>query len=184
MTITIGGQRRRVRLPQVIAVTLATAALTAGCSSDRGRADGSAATHRADVAPTTTIAPRSTTTTMTSTSTSASMIDVRLDRYAIEPAELTATAGTVRLAVVNADRVVHDVVLLRTDRPIDELPTVGIRIAEDDPAIEVLARTPRLDPGQAGQLAAELAPGRYVLVCTVPHHYVREAMAATLTVTG
>ena len=114
----------------------------------------------------------------------AARAELRVDHYAIEPANISVPAGTLTLAVANVDRVVHDVVLLRTDRAIDALLTTGIQVDEADPAIDVVARTARLDAGEHGDLSATLAPGRYVLVCTVPHHYVREAMVATLTVTG
>lgn len=70
--------------------------------------------------------------------------DVRIDHYAIEPGELAVTAGALTLTVTNADRVPHDVVLLRTARLIDALPTDGVRVDEHNPAVEVLGRTPRL----------------------------------------
>ena len=108
-------------------------------------------------------------------------VEVRLDHYAIEPDRVTAPAGTVTLTATNLDRVPHDVVLMRTALPPDRLPTTGIRVDELDPAIEVLARTPRLEPQATGSLTASLAPGTYVLVCSVPHHDVREAMVATIT---
>ena len=168
-------------LPHLITAALAAAALASGCSSEQDGSRGSAATRPAGATATTwTTAPLPTT---TATSAPASTLKATLDHYAIEPDEFNAAAGTVTLEVANTDRVVHDIVLLRTDRPADALPSVGIRLAENDPAVEVLARTPRLDPGQRGELGAKLRPGRYVLVCSVPHHYVREAMAATLTVT-
>lgn len=121
-------------------------------------------------------------TTTTDTAVPTAPGEVRLDRYAIEPATVIASAGTVSLTAVNADQAPHDVVLLRTTRAPDALPSSGVRIDEADPSIEVLARTPRLEPGATGVLTVSLGPGTYVLVCTVPHHYVREAMVATLIV--
>ena len=56
-------------------------------------------------------------------------------------------------------------------------------IDETSPDIEILDRTPRLAPGQSGSFTTSLSPGVYILVCTVPHHYVHEAMLATLTIT-
>ena len=42
----------------------------------------------------------------------------------------------------------------------------------------------RIDPYGSGSLTATLRPGRYLLVCTVPHHYVRDQMVATITVSS
>ena len=169
---------RLTRARAVLAV--AAAALTAGCAADEP--SGTAPTSAPQATTTSTTAAARATTPTSGRPTSAA--DVRLDHYAIEPGELAVAAGALTLTVTNADRVPHDVVLLRTARPIDALPTDGIRVDEDDPAVEVLGRTPRLAAGARGELAASLPAGRYVLVCTVPHHYVREAMVATLTVTG
>ena len=107
---------------------------------------------------------------------------VRLHEYAIDPPNLAAPAGTVTVVAHNDDNVPHDVTLLRTALSAQTLPTVGIRVDESDPALELIARTPRLGPGQTETLTASLAAGTYVLVCTVPHHYVREAMVGRLTV--
>jgi len=111
------------------------------------------------------------------------VLAVRLDHYAIEPDTLQTAAGSITLAANNIDGVPHDVTLIRTGLTADQLPTIGIRIDETSPDIEILGRTPRLGPGESGSFTTSLAAGVYLLVCTVPHHYVREAMVATLTVT-
>lgn len=54
---------------------------------------------------------------------------------------------------------------------------------ESDPAVTLVARTPRIASGGTATVAFVAAPGTYVLVCAVPHHYVWEQMVATLTVT-
>lgn len=111
-------------------------------------------------------------------------VALRLDHYAIEPSLVTAPAGALTVAAENVDGVPHDVMLLWTELRPDALPTAGVRVDEADPAVSVLGRTPRLAAGESGAFTVSLRPGTYVLVCTVPHHYVREAMVATLTLTG
>lgn len=111
-------------------------------------------------------------------------VEVRLDHYAIEPGALTVPAGVVTLTAPNRDRVPHDVVLIHTALAPDALPTNGVRLDEDSPAITVLARTARLAPDETGYLTATLQAGTYILVCSVPHHYVREAMVAAMTATS
>ena len=108
---------------------------------------------------------------------------VHLRDYAIQPAVLRAVAGAVTIEATNDDGVPHDTTLLRTALASDALPTTGIRVDETNPSIEILGRTPRLDRSDKATLTVSLEPGTYVLVCTIPHHYVREAMVATLTVT-
>lgn len=174
--------RTRYARTRAASAALAAVAVMTGCSS--GEPTTAPSTKQEASGATTTSAEAAPATSTTTTEPRAARAEIRLDHYAIEPADITVAAGTLTLAVANVDRVVHDVVLLRTDRGIDALPTTGILVDETDPAIEVVARTARLDAGEHGDLSATLGPGRYVLVCTVPHHYVREAMAAALTVTG
>lgn len=133
----------------------------------------------------TTMPQRATSTTeVPAVSPAQTAIEVRLDDYAIEPRANTVPAGRITLKATNRDDVPHDVVLVRTTLPPDRLPRSGIRVDESDLAIEILARTARLDPLRTGSFSASLGPGVYVLVCTVPHHYVRDAMVATITVSG
>lgn len=114
--------------------------------------------------------------------TAPAVLAVRLDLYAIEPNAIQALPGLVTLTATNVDDVPHDVTLIRTALGAGELPTTGIRVDETSPDIEILGRTPRLAPEEIGSFTTSLSAGTYILVCTVPHHYVREAMLATLTI--
>ena len=158
--------------------TLALALAGAGCAI--------APAERSDATATT--APSASPTTVASVTTSQppapTSLDVTLEDYAILPAATVVPAGELLINVVNRDPAPHDVTILRTGLPPDQLPTAGISVDESDPALEVVARTPRLDPLGAGTITTVVGPGTYVLVCTVPHHYVREAMVAVLTVSG
>lgn len=105
-----------------------------------------------------------------------------LHDYSLSPATLATESGQVTLTAVNRDRAPHDVVILATELPPDRLPTAGIRVDEANPAVTVVARTSTIPSRGSAQVSASLGPGRYVLVCTVPHHYVREMMVGTLVV--
>ncbi len=109
-------------------------------------------------------------------------VEIILSDYAIAPAHSSVFADEVTISVVNRDGVPHDVVLIATELGPDRLPTSGIRVDINDPAVTVVARTARLPANGIGSLDAVVAPGSYVLVCTVPHHYVRDQMVGTLTV--
>lgn len=115
------------------------------------------------------------------TSPPISTVHVTLDDYRIT-AQRSITGRRVDLSVVNEGAVPHNVVLLVTDLPARSLPTTGIRVDENNPRIRIVAKTPTLRPGARTTLAASVEAGSYILICTVPHHYVREMMVTTLTV--
>lgn len=109
-------------------------------------------------------------------------VEVALADYEISPAVSSVDAGQVTLDTVNNGRVGHNVAVVDTTLPSDNLPTTGVRLNESDPRIVIVGKTPSLAAGGRSTLTVDLAPGTYLLVCTVPHHYVRERMLATLTV--
>lgn len=174
-----GGMTRRVAKVAFLAVAASVVAAYAGNPAPRSRPLVSPEPEAAEAPP-----PSPETLPPTSVMVPTATLAVRLHDYAIQPAVLQSVAGVVTIETVNDDGVPHDVTLLRTARARDALPTTGIRVAEDDPSIEIVGRTPRLGGGGTSSVTMSLEPGTYVLVCTVPHHYVREAMVATLTVTG
>jgi len=90
-------------------------------------------------------------------------IDFDADAYSV-------SAGTVSIAYVEAGKLVHDLVIERSDG--ERVPIEG----GDDEAKLVV--TTAFD--SAG--TAELSPGTYTLVCTVPGHE-QAGMKAALTVT-
>lgn len=129
--------------------------------------------------PTTTTSPASTT---VPPSRDPLPLEVTLADYEIGLATTVIAPGAYQLTVTNEDRAPHDVVLIQTEFAVEDLPTSGIRVDERDPRLDVRARTATIDPGGTGSLMATLRSGRYVLVCTVPHHYVRDGMAIAFEV--
>ena len=181
---------RRTRRVLVCALVFATAGACSGNpptdgavgevqpSSTRGTPTAPAPSSPSTTATTTT----TTTTTTTAPAPPPVTVDVVLHDYAIGIAQTEVDAEQVTLTVTNTDRAPHDVVVISTTLEPGRLPVAGIRVDEENPALSVIARTPRLPAGGAAAITVALAPGRYVLVCTVPHHYVRESMVATLTI--
>jgi plastocyanin len=111
-------------------------------------------------------------------------VALRLAAYAISPSEVFVPEGDLEIAVENHDGAPHNVAVVATDLPPSQLPTAGIRVDESSDAIAVVARTVILGAHETATVTARLTPGRYVLVCTVPHHYVRNHMAGVLTVSS
>ena len=111
--------------------------LAAACSSPSGGSPSSAAPTGA--------APAA------STGSMADPTEVVVKDFTIEPADVTASAGRVDLAVTNEGPTVHNLTI-RTD------------------AGDVLAATPDLRPAASDVLSAEIAPGAYVMFCSLPGH--------------
>ena len=162
-------------MTRATAAVAALVAALAGCSDAARSAAPTPSTNAATtvVTTTTTLTPRRDPETFS----------VVVDEYQIRPATNTLAAGAYSFLVSNDDDAPHDVVLIETELPLDGLPTAGIRVDEQDDRLSVRARTSRIGPSGAGSLVATLRPGRYLLVCTVPHHYVRDLMAVELRVT-
>lgn len=102
--------------------------------------------------------------------------DVRLDRDRV-------FAGSTFLDAFNEGTTEHELLLIRTDTPSDELPR-GIAAVSLDLAGELAVgadhevhdhdgeeedRGP--EPGNALRVRTKLEPGRYVVLCNIPGHY-------------
>jgi hypothetical protein len=104
-------------------------------------------------------------------------VRVTLDDYIVVIDRDSASAETITFSVANRGSVQHDLAVIATELALDRLPTSGIRVDEENPQIDIVARTPTVRPGGVASVRVSLATGGYVLACTVPHHYVREKMA-------
>lgn len=100
------------------------------------------------------------TTIVTATSTEKA---IQLDRA-------SAPAGVVTFKVVNADKNVHSLVLLKTDVPHDKIGVDAKDVSRPDKTGE-LRETGEVPGGQTKEFSVKLAPGNYVLVCNEPAHY-------------
>lgn len=72
--------------------------------------------------------------------------------------------------VTNAGTVVHELVILKTTFPQDQIP---LDPAQPGKVIETAAigRVSSLAPGATGSITLALAAGPYVLICNEPGHY-------------
>ena len=90
----------------------------------------------------------------------------------------SAPAGKVTFTVKNSGTVIHEMVILKTDTPYDQLPVVKDGVSEAASVGEV-ADIPK---GKTKSGTFKLKPGKYVLVCNIKKHY-GLGMRAPLTVT-
>lgn len=95
---------------------------------------------------------------------------VVLDEYFVETAA-DADAGPVAFDIRNAGQISHELDVLRTARPQDDLPVRDAQVQTNAPDLELVKKTKRIRPGSSATLAVHLEAGPYVLVCNVPGHY-------------
>ena len=109
----------------------------------------------------------------------------------VTPDSFTGAAGKITFVVKNAGTMEHEMIVLKTDTPFDQLPVTD---AGDPPApvttgankvdeADNVAETgdPNLKPGETRTFTATLAAGHYVLVCNLAGHY-QMGMRAPFTV--
>lgn len=102
-----------------------------------------------------------------------------LDSFKITTDQSTVPAGKVTVNVTNMAATDHELVLVRTDTPADQLPVDGKGEAREDGKVGEVDRFS--GPNKTKQETFNLKPGRYVLFCNVPTHY-QQGMHAALTV--
>jgi plastocyanin len=93
-------------------------------------------------------------------------------------------AGPVTFTFKNAGKIVHEMLIVKTDLPVGTMPVDPIehRFNEESPQWEVVKEISEYDAGTTKALTLTLEPGNYQLVCNVPGHYAN-GMAAAFTVT-
>ena len=86
--------------------------------------------------------------------------------YAMVPVPAEVAAGTVTFDVANQGTIVHEMVVVRTDKG-------AANLAAGDEADETGAvdEVPDLPAGESKPLTVTLEPGAYALVCNLPGHY-------------
>jgi len=100
----------------------------------------------------------------------------------LAPFDSSAAAGDVTFRVKNTGTIDHELIVLKTDTPFDQLPVVDggdppAPVATGADKVDEAANVaetgdPNLKPGETRTFTAKgLAPGKYVLVCNIAKHY-------------
>ncbi len=107
---------------------------------------------------------------------SGEMVGITTDRTEVP-------AGEVTFVVANTSKdIVHEMIVAPA-KPPKPLPYDKADEAVQEEATTHLGEVSELDPGASGALKLTLKPGKYVLYCNVPGHYML-GMWTELTVTG
>jgi uncharacterized cupredoxin-like copper-binding protein len=100
-------------------------------------------------------------------------VGVVLDEYNLTVDQQTVQAGAITFKISNIGREKHELVILRTDLPLDGIPKSTedpAKIAEEGSEVTHVNELDGVDPGQEKDLTVTLQPGRYMLVCNYPGH--------------
>ena len=94
---------------------------------------------------------------------------IDLKEYAITLSVASVKAGTIKFGIRNNGTMVHDFDLIKTDLAPDKLPIdVGSAKARADGLTKQMIN---IAANRSTTLSADLAPGKYVIICNVAGHY-------------
>lgn len=142
---------RSKRLAVAAIVVLAVSA-AAGCGDDDDGDAGQAATSEPAA---------------TQPAPATAALTVRMTEFAFDPNDATAKAGEVTITAPNDGKVVHELVLLKTDADPGALPKKGDEFDESKSVGEIAD----VEPGATKKATFDLKPGKYAMICALPGHY-------------
>lgn len=100
----------------------------------------------------------------------------------IKISEKSVEAGKVTFKVINKSKdSMHEMVVAKLGAKTKELPYSKSMNEVEESRMDNLGEVEELDPGASGTLTLNLKPGKYVLFCNIPGHYM-DGMWTVLTV--
>ena len=109
-----------------------------------------------------------TTTSATTTApANAEAVKVSLTEMAIATTPSSVKAGNVAFDLTNDGAVVHEMVVIKTNKKAGDLPTDSSGKADETGAVG----ESEVEPGASDELDLKLAAGHYALICNLPGHY-------------
>jgi len=108
------------------------------------------------------------------TATSGTVVPVSLVEWKLVPGQVTVRAGRVSFVVRNDGTMVHEFLVLRSDRHHHSLRVKGGQAIETGRVGEIS----QIPSGTSKRLNLKVSPGRYVLLCNLLGHYQAGQFAA------
>ncbi len=97
----------------------------------------------------------------------AAEVSVVLREWAVEPAESSVAAGEVYFLAQNeGPDDAHELVIIKSDLPVDELPTDDRGFVPED-QVEFIGEIEAFAPASSASGVFTLEPGRYILICNI-----------------
>ena len=116
------------------------------------------------------------------TSTAGTKIQVTATEMKFQLSQSTVPAGTVEFETTNKGKIPHEMVVIKTDLPLEKLPLKGDKLDEDKAGKEIgEIEEDDLKSGETKTLKVNLTPGKYLIVCNLPGHF-KAGMRTFLTV--
>jgi uncharacterized cupredoxin-like copper-binding protein len=112
-------------------------------------------------------------------------VEIKMGDYFFDPKDATAKAGSATINAPNEGQVEHELVLFKTNMDPAKLPTAadsGVDEEKLDKVAEEIGEIADVEPGESGSATFDLTPGKYVMFCNLPGHYV-QGMYGSVTVT-
>jgi uncharacterized cupredoxin-like copper-binding protein len=156
----------RIKSLSLVAIVMLVAPVAVGCGGDDNGDGRQAATPSATATQTTTAQPAG-----------SHALTIRMTEFAFDPDDAVAKAGKVTITAPNDGKVVHELVLLKTDADPANLPKKGDEVDESTSVGEIAD----VEPGSTKKATFKLMPGEYAMVCALPGHY-EGGMYGSLTV--
>ena len=98
--------------------------------------------------------------------------DMALAMLGVKSDVETVPAGTVTFQVTNTSKeVIHEMILAPLPADGSPLPYLVSDYKVNEDAAGHLGEVSELDPGKAGALTVDLKPGKYLLFCNIPAHF-------------
>lgn len=110
-----------------------------------------------------------------------STVSITLKDFSIIPSVASLPAGRVKFQASNQGPSEHEFVVLKTGLAPKALPLKAGAITEDATGIENVGELEGLGSGNTKSTTIKLAPGRYLLVCNLPGHFLA-GMVTSFTV--
>lgn len=98
--------------------------------------------------------------------------DMKMAMLGVKSDVATVAAGTVTFEVTNASKdIVHEMILSPAPADGKMLPYLADQYKVDEDAAGHLGEVSELDPAKKGALTVDLKPGKYILFCDIPAHF-------------
>lgn len=104
-------------------------------------------------------------------------VEVALKDFGLVASPGSIQAGPVAFAIQNSGAAPHEFVIVQSGLAPDQLPQIEQKFV-DLKQLQVIATTGPIDGGKREDVAVNLRPGRYVLLCNVASHYISGMYAA------
>lgn len=98
--------------------------------------------------------------------------DMAMAKMAVNANPRSVRRGPVTFKVTNlAGRIIHEVIVARLANGEQKLPYDETTQLVDESALQTFGAVKEIDPNKSAALTLELKPGKYLLYCNLPGHY-------------